>query len=277
MRWFGLAQATSPAVVEFLKDYGARTFTFVAVLLAWDQTVRWGLVSQNLVPLPWAVAKALWYGYVGGTLWPHFFETASETLLGFLLGSAVAAVMGAAVAEFRTLDRFIYPYVVALQSMPKVALAPLLIVWCGFGLLSKVVLVALICFFPMFVNVVAGLRSARPELIDLYTAFSAGRWQVFLDVKLPSALPSIFGGLQISLVLALLGAVVGEFVASQTGLGSLIQAASLNFDVPVMFACMVTLAVMGAAASLFMRALQHRLLFWNGHADEDPAKNNPAG
>ncbi len=262
MRRYRDAGMTGTAFGERLKDYAARACTFALVLLAWDQSVRWGLVSANLLPTPWAVAKALWFGYTGGALWPHFFETATETVLGFLLGSAIALVVGAAVAEFRTLERFIYPYVVALQSMPKVALAPLLIVWCGFGLLSKVVLVALICFFPMFVNVVAGLHSSRAELIDLYTAFSASRWQVFLDVKLPSALPSIFAGLQISLVLALLGAVVGEFVASQQGLGSLIQAASLNFDVPVMFACMVTLAVMGATASAVMRALQRHFLFW---------------
>lgn len=254
---------------ERLKDYAARACTLVLVLFAWDQSVRHGLVSSNLLPLPWDVAKALWVGYVdGGALWPHFFETALETVLGFLLGSTIALVVGAAVAEFRPLERFVYPYVVALQSMPKVALAPLLIVWCGFGLLSKVVLVALICFFPMFVNVVAGLHSTRGELIDLYTAFSAPRWQVFLDVKLPSALPAIFAGLQISLVLALLGAVVGEFVASQQGLGSLIQAASLNFDVPVMFACMVTLAVMGAAASALMRLLQRHFVFWEaGRSD----------
>jgi len=235
-------------------------------------------VCAQGVATPWAVAKALWFGYAeGGALWPHFFETGMETLLGFLLGSAIALIVGAAVAEFRTLERFIYPYVVALQSMPKVALAPLLIVWCGFGLLSKVVLVALICFFPMFVNVVAGLHSSRAELIDLYTAFSASRWQVFLDVKLPSALPSIFAGLQISLVLALLGAVVGEFVASQKGLGSLIQAASLNFDVPVMFACMVTLAVMGATASALMRALQRHFLFWEADRGNDTSTTSSPG
>ncbi len=261
---------------ETAKDYAARTCTFVLLIGAWDLAVRSGMVSKDVLPTPWSVAQALWHGYVGGALWPHFWATSTETLLGFALGCAIAFVVGAAVAEFRTLERFIYPYVVALQSMPKVALAPLLIVWCGFGLLSKVVLVALICFFPMFVNVVAGLHSARPELVDLYTAFSAGRWRLFLDVKLPSALPGIFAGLQISLVLALLGAVVGEFVASQQGLGSLIQAASLNFDVPVMFACIVTLGLMGAAASMLVRYLQRRLLFWEPGGNRQASTTNTA-
>ena len=249
---------------DWLVDQTFPAITFVVVIAVWDLVVRFGLVAQTLVPLPWSVAQALWYGYVDGALWPHLATTAAETLLGFALGTLIALAVGALVAEFRTLDRFVYPYVVALQSMPKVALAPLLIVWFGFGLMSKVVLVALICFFPMFVNVVTGLRSARPELLDMYRAFSASRWQAFLDVKLPSALPGIFAGLQISLVLALLGAVVGEFVAAQQGLGSLIQAASLTFDVPVMFACIVTLAAMGALASTLVRSIQRKLLFWEG-------------
>ena len=148
--------------------------------------------------------------------------------------------------------------------MPKVALAPLLIVWFGFGLASKVVLVALICFFPVFVNVLTGLRATRPDLIDLYRAFGSSRWRIFWDVRLPSAAGSIFAGLQVALVMALLGAVVGEFVAAQEGLGSLIQASSLNFEVPVMFACILTLAAMGAIANTIVRFVQRRVVFWEG-------------
>ncbi|ARP78484.1 ABC transporter permease [Bordetella genomosp. 6] len=237
--------------------------TLVLILGFWDISVRWLGMPAYLLPPPLDVFRALWHGYSTGLLWPHLLTTTAETIGGFVLGCSVALVVGGLVAEFRLLERMVYPYVVALQSMPKVALAPLLIVWFGFGLMSKVVLVALICFFPMFVNVVTGLRSARQELIDLYTAFSASRFQIFRDIKLPSALPSIFAGLQIALVLSLLGAVVGEFVASQKGLGSLIQAASLNFDLPIMFACILTLAFMGAMATLVVNWAQRRLLFWH--------------
>ncbi|WP_442595212.1 ABC transporter permease [Parapusillimonas sp. JC17] len=236
--------------------------TLVFVLTLWDISVRWFGVPNYLLPPPLDVFKAFWHGYSTGLLWPHLLTTAAETLLGFILGCSVALVLGGLVAEYKLLEKAVYPFVVALQSMPKVALAPLLLVWFGFGLMSKVVLVALICFFPMFVNVVSGLRSARPELIDLYTAFSATRFQIFKDIKLPSALPAIFAGLQIAIVLSLLGAVVGEFVASQQGLGSLIQAASLNFDLPTMFACIVTLALMGALATMTMQYVQRRVLFW---------------
>ncbi len=237
--------------------------TLVLILGLWDISIRWLGMPSYLLPPPADVFSALWHGFASGLLWPHFLTTAAETVGGFILGCSVAVVVGSLVAEFKLIERMVFPYVVALQSMPKVALAPLLIVWFGFGIMSKVVLVALICFFPMFVNVVAGLRSARQELIDLYTAFSASRFQIFLDIKLPSALPSIFAGLQIALVLSLLGAVVGEFVASQKGLGSLIQAASLNFDLPIMFACILTLALMGAAATLLVSWAQRRLLFWH--------------
>lgn len=238
--------------------------TLVALLAIWDAAIRFSWIESYLLPSPTAVLSALWSGYVtDGVLWPHFLTTASETVVGFVLGCAVALILGSLVAEFKPLEQMVYPYVVAMQSMPKVALAPLLIVWFGFGFLSKVVLVALICFFPMFVNVMAGLRSAPTELLDLYTAFSAGRFQIFKDIKLPSALPSIFAGLQISLVLSLLGAVVGEFVASNKGLGSLIQAASLTFDLPIMFACILTLALMGATGNILMRWLQRRMLFWS--------------
>lgn len=245
-----------------LKDAFYPIITFVFMIGAWSLAYNLQLVPDTVLPGPKAVAEAFWNGYANGTLWPHLATTATETVLGFLLGSVVALCVGGLVSEVKLVERLIYPYIVALQSMPKVALAPLLIVWFGFGIASKVVLVALISFFPMFVNVVAGLRSARPELVDMYTAFSASRWQIFRDIKLPSAMGSIFAGLQIALVLALLGAVVGEFVAAQQGLGSLIQAASLNFDLPIMFACIITLAMMGAFASMLMRAVQRRVVFW---------------
>lgn len=239
--------------------------TLALFLLIWDMSVRWFGVPSYLLPLPGSVAQAFVTVYGTGVILPHLAATATETFLGFLIGSSVALVVGIVVAESRTAERFVFPCIVALQSMPKVALAPLLIVWFGFGLMSKVVLVALICFFPMFVNVVTGFRSARPELVDLYKAFSAPRWQILMDVKLPSAAASIFAGLQVALVLALLGAVVGEFVASQQGLGSLIQASSLNFDVPVMFVCIITLAAMGLLASATVRFAQRRVVFWEGN------------
>ncbi len=151
---------------------------------------------------------------------------------------------------------------VALQSTPKVALAPLLIVWLGFGVESKIALVVLICFVAVSLNNVAGFRSANPDLLRLFGVFSASRMHTFLNVKVPSAAGSIFAGLQIAVVLALIGAVVGEFVTARQGLGFLIQTSSLNFDVATMFAAIVTLALFGILGTSLIRFAQRRLVFW---------------
>ena len=251
---------------EHLKNWLSPILTLLAFLAIWQAVTSTALVPSYLIPRPSDVATAAWVLFSTGTVWPHLITTTLEMVLGFLIGSLVALLAACAVAEYKTVERCVFPFVVALQSMPKVALAPLLIVWFGFGLASKVVLVALICFFPVFVNALTGLQAARGELIDLYRAFSAPRWRIFLDVKLPSAAGAIFAGLQIGLVLALLGAVVGEFVAAQQGLGSLIQASSLNFDVPTMFVCIFTLAAMGSFSSTLMRMAQRRVVFWEGAA-----------
>jgi len=249
---------------ERLKNWLSPSLTFVALLLVWQGVTTSGSVPDYLIPPPSRVGAAMWTVYTTGTILPHLAATATEMILGFTAGSIAALIAACIVAEFREVERCVYPFIVALQSVPKVALAPLLIVWFGFGIASKVVLVGLICFFPVFVNAMTGLQAARPELVDLYRAFSATRWRIFWDVKLPSAAGAIFAGLQVGLVLALLGAVVGEFVAAQEGLGSLIQASSLNFDVPVMFVCIVTLAALGATASAIVRALHRRIVFWEG-------------
>ena len=244
------------------KRYVLPVITFVIIMTAWEFGAR-SEGAQFLIPRPLAVLNALWDGYyVRGTLWPHLWTTLAQTLLGFAIGGVVAVVLAAFVAEFEVIDWMIYPYIIALQSMPKVALAPLLIVWFGFGMSSKVVLVALICFFPMFVNSVTGFRSVPVELVDLYKAFSASRWRMFYEIKVPTALPSFFAGLQISVVFALLGAVVGEFIASQKGLGSVIQAASVSFNLPIVFACIISLSCIGALMNAVVRLLQRRIVFW---------------
>lgn len=244
------------------KRYLLPAITFIIIMTAWELGAR-SEGAKFLVPPPMAVLQSLVDGYViRGTLWIHLWTTLAQTLLGFAIGCVVAVVLAAFVAEFEVVDRMIYPYVIALQSMPKVALAPLLIVWFGFDMASKVVLVALICFFPMFVNSVTGFRSVPVELVDLYKAFSASRWRMFFEIKVPTALPAFFAGLQISVVFALLGAVVGEFIASQRGLGSVIQAASVSFNLPIVFACIISLSCIGALMTAIVRLLQKRVVFW---------------
>ncbi|WP_207541113.1 ABC transporter permease [Sabulicella rubraurantiaca] len=236
--------------------------TLVLILGAWQFATGPGGLPSYLLPAPWPVAWAIWDGLVGGAFWPHLGFTLTATLTGFAIGSVSAILVGALVAESRLFERFVYPYLVAIQAMPKVALAPLILVWFGFGLASKVVLVALICFFPLLVNTITGIRGADRDLVEMARSFSRSPAFVFLHVKLPAAAPGIMAGLQIGIVLALIGAIVGEFVASDRGVGYLIGSATVNMNVTAMFAGVLVLAAVGMAGSAIIRALHRRVVFW---------------
>lgn len=238
-----------------------------AVLLAlWFFAVHVMHVPDYLIPAPGAVLAALETGYVDGQYWPHFAFTLTNTLLGYGIGCGLALVLGAMVAESRTFERFLFPYIVALQATPKVAIAPLILVWFGYGMASKVVLIALMTFFPVFINTIAGMRQTNPALLDLMRVCSASRLYVFWHVKLPSAAGHIFAGLQISVVLALIGAVVSEFVSSSRGLGYLIQASTVNMDVATMFACIFSLIIIGVTSTRLIGLVHRRLMFWEGRS-----------
>ncbi len=245
--------------------------SILVFLFLWHFAVTFFQVPSYLLPTPRVVIEAFVGGYASGLFWPHLFTTLSEMVIGYIAGCGVALVLGALVAEWEVLDEIVNPFVVALQSMPKVALAPLLLVWFGFGITSKVVLVALICFFPVFINSAAGFRSSDTNLLRLYRAFSATRLTVFWNVKLPSAAQNIFAGLQIAVVLALIGAVVGEFVSAKSGLGYLIQSSTLNFDVATMFAAIISLSLIGITFTSVLRAVQRRVVYWNDTVEQRTA------
>lgn len=237
--------------------------TLIALLVLWVVAIRVFKVPNFVVPTPEAVVSSLRRGYIDGLFWKHFLFTLQSTVLGYALGCSLAFLLGCAFAESKTIERLFYPYVVALQSMPKVALAPLIIVWFGFEMTSKVVMVVLVCFFPMFINTVVGLRQTNPALLDLMHAFSASRWEILLRIKIPSAAGHIFAGLQIAVVLGLIGAVVAEFVSSTRGLGYLINAAAVNLETDVMFAALISLSVLGISGSFVIRMLHGRIVFWD--------------
>ncbi|HEY0218959.1 MAG TPA: ABC transporter permease [Afipia sp.] len=220
-------------------------------------------MPDYILPRPLAVLASLKVGYLDGEFWPHFVFTLSSTLTGYLLGCSVAIIVGAMLAESPTFEKCFYPFIVALQSMPKVALAPLIIVWFGYGLASKVATVALMCFFPVFVNTLAGIRSADPTLINMMKAFSASSWMIFQRVKLFAAAGHIFAGLQISVVMSLIGAVVAEFVASTKGIGWLIQSSMTNFNTAQMFAALFSLVFIGLTGTRIIQMVQSRVVFWN--------------
>lgn len=232
------------------------------LILVWGVTVNVLAIPDYVLPPPSAVYNALASGFANGTLWPHIGATLGEMLSGYLIGCLLAVALGALLAESQTFERFVYPLLIGLQATPKVALGPIILVWFGFGMASKIVLVALVCFFPLFVNTVNGIRRTDAELLDAYRSFSASRLYLLIHVKLPSAAGEIFAGLQIGVSLALIGAVVGEFLSAQRGLGYMIASSSVSMSLSTMFAGVVLLALIGLCGAQTMRWLQRRVIFW---------------
>jgi NitT/TauT family transport system permease protein len=237
--------------------------TLVFLLVLWEGSVTLFDVPSYMFPHIQPVLRELYEGYVGGSLLPHLLYTLKSTVFGYFIGCGIAIVLGAVLAESRTFEKFFFPFIVALQSTPKVAVAPLIMLWAGYGIASKIVMVAMMCFFPLFVNTVTGIRQTDPAMIDMMRAFSAPNWLTFYRVKLFAAASHIFAGLQISVVFALIGAVVGEFVASSEGLGWLIQSAMANFNTALMFASIFTLIALGLVGTSLVRFAHRKVVFWD--------------
>jgi NitT/TauT family transport system permease protein len=237
--------------------------TFVLIIGTWEALVVLLEVSEFVLPAPSAIGIALYQGFASGLFMYNLWYTLTAILLGYLLSAVVAFLLGTAISQIRILEATIYPYVVALQTMPKIAIAPLIVMWVGFGIESKIVIAALVPFFPMLVNNIVGLKAASPEKIDLMRALCASRTKIFFMVQLPEALPYIFAGLNIGIVLAVLGAIVGEFVGSRAGLGHLIIQMNYNMDIPGVFAVLIILAVLGITLNFIVVALRRRLIFWH--------------
>ncbi|MFI4987816.1 MAG: ABC transporter permease [Alphaproteobacteria bacterium] len=232
-------------------------------LLLWEGGVRLFQVPAFILPPPSRVIAALYRGGVSGVYLDNFWVTLAETLLGFALGAVLAFVLGTAVALSRPIEYFLYPYIVMFQSMPKVALAPLIVVWFGLGLASKVVSAALVAFFPLLVNTILGLRSADEERVDLMRSLAASEAQIFWMLRLPTALPFIMAGLEVAMVFSLIGAIVAEFVGAESGLGMLIESMNFSMDVAGQFAVLLILAVMGLGLNGAIVWLRRRVLFWD--------------
>lgn len=227
--------------------------------------VRLSSVSPLVLAPPSQIGAAFWNGLTMGLYGPHLRVTLAEMLSGFGIGAFLGLLFGVLITEFGRLGRILYPYLIAIQSLPKVAVAPLLIIWLGYGLSSKIVLVSLITFFPVLINTMAGLSVVDQLRLDLMATLNASRWQTFIYVRLPSAATHIFAGLGVAIVLALTGAVVAEFVGAQKGLGVLLLQAQSNLDTAGMFAILIILAAIGLGCNLAIRLIEQKLLYWIDH------------
>lgn len=233
----------------------------VVFLLVWRAIVFIGGYPPFILPTPEAVFGRF-VGAIGdGILWPHLATTLLEVALGFAVGATAGLVIGYVLARSALVERLASPYLVAAQAVPILAIAPLLALWFGPGLLSKVVICSLIVFFPVAISTMVGIRSVDPRLLELGRSLRATPRQVLRTLEIPAALPSILGGMRVGVTLAVVGAVVGEWAGAERGLGVLINLARGSlFDIPLMFAALLTLALMGIVLYLAVVLVERQLV-----------------
>jgi len=249
--------------MKSMRNIALTILLFCFSILAWELIVRAFGVPSFIFPAPSAVATALWRGFASGLYQKHLYHTLVETVLGFLLGSALGFSLGTAVALNRYVEYFFYPYIVMFQSLPKVALAPLIVVWFGLGLQSQVVNAALVAFFPLLANTMVGLKSTDEDRMNLMRSLAASESQVFWMLRLPNALPFVMAGLDVAMIFALIGAIVAEFVGARAGLGMLIQSMNFNMDVSGQFSVLLILSVVGLLLNRCILLIRRRVLFWD--------------
>ena len=228
----------------------------------WALVTYVGNYPSFILPDPFIVFTQLIQLTLDGTLWHHAQATLIQIIGGLLLGVSVATVLGYILAKSPFLERLAGPYIVASQSVPAVAIAPLLVIWFGSGKMSKVLICALVVFFPILINTIIGIRSVDPGLRTMMRSLRANRWQMFTRLEVPAAMPVILGGLKIGVTLSVIGAVVGEFVGADRGLGYLINLAKGLFNTPMMFAALIALAGISLVLYLIVTGLEYWLLAW---------------
>lgn len=256
-----------------LRDANARRVYLLVISiglagLGWNLVARLGEFPAFILPTPELVWKRFVQALSDGTLVRHSIVTLGEVLAGLGLGALTASILGYLLAKSRSFERLLAPYIVASQSVPIVAIAPLLVIWFGPGLISKVLICALIVFFPVLVNTIVGLRSVPEELHDLMRSLQATRWQTFRHLEVPASLPVFLGGLRIGATLSVIGAVVGEFVGADRGLGFLINVGRGQYDTALVFVAIFALVAMALSLYSLVVWLEGRLLAWHQRPDQ---------
>jgi len=240
-----------------------------AILLLWFwqwYTTKFD-VSPAIFPSPLEVWQSLRANLADGTFLKDLGVTLREIMIGFFGGSFVGFLLALLISEFSPVRAIVYPYVVGLQSVPKTAVAPMFLIWFGFGIASKVALVVSTVFFPVLINTLSGIERTDPDQLAMLRAYCGRRWRIFLRVKLPSALPSVFAGLELAIVLAVIAAVVSEFVGAVGGLGYRILTYNTNLDMAGEFAALAVLSLTGFVLHAIVRLVGRRLVFWGHHPD----------
>jgi NitT/TauT family transport system permease protein len=244
-----------------VRGWGAPLLTLSLVIAAWQLAVVGFRLPEYLLPAPSGIVAAM------AAEWRYLAFHSAVTLYEILWGFALAVLVGVPLAMLivysPVIERSLYPLLVATQAVPKIAVAPLLIFWAGLGLFPKILVAFAISFFPIVIDTVVGLRSVEPELLYLARSMGAGERKIFLKIRFPSALPNVFAGLKVSVTLATVGAIVGEFIQADRGLGYALQQATSVINTQLAFATIFLLAVMGIVLFVAVEALEHRLTPWS--------------
>ncbi|MGD8456326.1 MAG: ABC transporter permease [Anaerolineales bacterium] len=264
---------------EIQKTYASRRrgmvllpFSLAMAVFLWYIIIWIGDLRAFILPTP----DLVWMRFINtledGSLTRNFLVTLGEVVSGLLIGSSLAVAFGYTLAKSRPLEQFLSPYIVASQSVPVVAIAPLLVIWFGPGLTSKVLICALIVFFPMLINTIVGVRAVPKDLLDLMRSLQATRWQTFKLLEVPAAMPVLFGGLRIGATLAVIGAVVGELVGSDRGLGFLINVGRGQYDTALVFVSVFSLVAMALVLYGLVVLIENKFLSWQVCPEQDLLK-----
>ena len=248
----------------------SRWLGLLSILLAipaWMLVVQISGLPKFILPSPMDVWARFLKALTDGSLLYHTGVTLVEILLGLLVGVCFATIIGYLLAKSRSLEKILSPYLVASQAIPVVAIAPLLVIWLGGGILSKVVICSLIVFFPVLVNTVVGVRAVSSSLYDLMGSLRATRWQILWKLELPASLPVLLGGLRIGATLSVIGAIVGELVDAQEGLGFLLQLGDFQYDTSMVFVAVFMLVILALSLYGVVTLLEKRFLKWQQRSD----------
>ncbi len=272
----GSTRRQASIVWRLAEGWVGRIVFLALMLVLWEWGVAAFHIPTVILPLPSRIFRSL----VTGLLRPlnasdgyyvHIAVTVEETLLGFFIGGLLGFVLGGILAEIPLVRSLLLPYILAFNSLPKVALAPLVIIWFGFGMSSKVVLSALLVFLPLMINTMAGLSATDEKVLRLFRSLRASRWQLFRMVQLPNSLPYVFAGLEVGIIYSLIGAVVGEFIGAYKGLGLLITLRDSRMDIPGVFAIFIQLSIIGIVLHQVVIWIRRKVIFWQRFSEEQRA------
>jgi len=255
-------QQKGAAVIRHNPELITIPLSLVVLLGSWELAAKAFSIPTYILPAPSLIWRAFLSGWTSGIFIQHTMVTLKAIVMGFGIAAFLGLFFGCLVAQWRLLEKTLYPYLVAVETIPKIALAPIIIVWMGLGPTSKIAIAALVAFFPILVNTIQGLVLVDEDKLDLMRSLGAGQWQTFWKLRLPNALPLIFTGLDTASVLCVLGAITGEFVGSRAGLGNLILHYQYMLEIPSFFAVVVILGGLGLIFHGIIRFIERRVVFW---------------